>query len=123
MCEIVGCWALAAGADPPLEWVRVAAERISPRGPDDDGFYNDPDIALGFKGLAIIDLSAGGPQPMRSADGRYCMVFNGEIYNYVEIGNELRSEGGHLRTDCDSEVLIEAYATYGKDVVHRLRGM
>src|SRR5216683_2229233 len=123
MCGIVGCLALAAGAEPQLEWVRVAAERISHRGPDDDGFYIDPDIGLGFKRLAIIDLSAGGHQPMRSADGRYCMVFNGEIYNYVEIGNELRSEGVHLRTDSDSEVLIEAYARYGKDVVHRLRGM
>jgi asparagine synthase (glutamine-hydrolysing) len=123
MCGIVGCLALAAGAEPQPEWVRVAAECISHRGPDDDGFYTDPDIALGFKRLAIIDLSAGGHQPMRSADGRYCMVFNGEIYNYVEIGNELRSEGVHLRTDSDSEVLIEAYARYGKDVVHRLRGM
>src|SRR5258707_1153152 len=123
MCGIVGCLALAAGAEPHLEWVRVAAERISHRGPDDEGFYIDPDIALGFKRLAIIDLSAGGHQPMRSADGRYCMVFNGEIYNYVEIGNSLRSEGVHLRTDSDSEVLIEAYARYGKDVVHRLRGM
>jgi asparagine synthase (glutamine-hydrolysing) len=123
MCGIVGCLALAAGAEPHLEWVRVAAERISHRGPDDDGFYIDTDIALGFKRLAIIDLSAGGHQPMRSADGRYCMVFNGEIYNYVELGNELQNEGVHLRTDSDSEVLLEAYARYGKDVVRRLRGM
>src|SRR5262249_47938789 len=60
---------------------------------------------------------------MRSSDGRYCMVFNGEIYNYVELRNRLQSEGMHLRTDSDSEVLLEAYARYGKDVVHRLRGM
>jgi asparagine synthase (glutamine-hydrolysing) len=123
MCGIVGALALATGAEPHLEWVRAAADRISHRGPDDDGFYIDPDIALGFKRLAIIDLSAGGHQPMRSADGRYCMVFNGEIYNYIELGNELRSEGVHLRTDSDSEVLLEAYARYGKDVVYRLRGM
>jgi asparagine synthase (glutamine-hydrolysing) len=123
MCGIVGCLALATGAEPHLEWVRVAAERISHRGPDDEGFYIDPDIALGFKRLSIIDLSAGGHQPMRSADGRYRMVFNGEIYNYIELGNELRSQGVQLRTDSDSEVLLEAYARYGKDVVHRLRGM
>src|SRR5215475_7290426 len=123
MCGIVGCLALAAGAEPHLEWVRFAAQRISHRGPDDNGFHNDPDIALGFKRLAIIDLSAGGHQPMRSADGRYCMVFNGEIYNYIELGNELRNEGVQLRTDSDSEVLLEAYARYGKDIVHRLRGM
>jgi asparagine synthase (glutamine-hydrolysing) len=123
VCGIVGCLALADGAEPDLEWVRVAAERISHRGPDDNGLYSDPDVALGFKRLAIIDLSAGGHQPMRSADGRYCMVFNGEIYNYVELGNRLESEGVHLRTDSDSEVLLEAYARYGTDVVHRLRGM
>jgi len=123
MCGIVGCLALAAEAEPQLEWVCIAAERISHRGPDDDGFYSDPDIAIGFKRLAIIDLSAGGHQPMRSADGRYCMVFNGEIYNYVELGSGLQSEGVRLRTDSDSEVLLEAYARYGKDVVHRLRGM
>jgi asparagine synthase (glutamine-hydrolysing) len=123
MCGIVGCLTLAAAAEPHHEWVRFAAERISHRGPDDDGFYTDPDIALGFKRLAIIDLSAGGHQPMRSADGRYCMVFNGEIYNYIELGNELRGEGVNLQTDSDSEVLLEAYARYGKDVVHRLRGM
>ena len=123
MCGIVGCLALAGGAEPHPEWVRLAAERISHRGPDDDGFYADPDIALGFKRLAIIDPSAGGRQPMRSADRRYCMVFNGEIYNYVELGNELQREGVHLRTSSDSEVLLEAYARYGKDVVRRLRGM
>jgi asparagine synthase (glutamine-hydrolysing) len=123
MCGIVGCLALAGEAEPDLEWVRVAAERIGHRGPDDDGLYVDPDIALGFKRLAIIDLSAGGHQPMRSADGRYCMAFNGEIYNYVELGNRLQSEGVRLRTDSDSEVLLEAYARYGKDVVHHLRGM
>jgi asparagine synthase (glutamine-hydrolysing) len=60
---------------------------------------------------------------MRSADGRYCMVFNGEIYNYVELGDELRRAGVRLQTRSDSEVLLEAYARYGKDVVHRLRGM
>src|SRR6202044_4035260 len=62
-------------------------------------------------------------QPMRSADGRYWMVFNGEIYNYVELGAELREQGVVLRSSCDSEVLLETYARVGKDVVHRLRGM
>jgi asparagine synthase (glutamine-hydrolysing) len=123
MCGITGCLALAAGEKPDPMSVRVAAERINHRGPDDDGFYADSNIALGFKRLAIIDLSAGGHQPMRSSDGRYRMVFNGEIYNYVELGNELQREGVPLRTRSDSQVLLEAYAKYGKDVVHRLRGM
>jgi asparagine synthase (glutamine-hydrolysing) len=93
------------------------------RGPDDEGFYTDTDIALGFQRLAIIDLSPGGHQPMRSNDGRFWMVFNGEIYNYLELAQELREQGVHLRTSSDSEVLLETYAQVGKDVVHRLRGM
>ncbi len=80
-------------------------------------------MALGFRRLAIIDLSPGGHQPMRSADGRYWMVYNGEIYNYLELGQELRQQGVALRSSSDSEVLLEMYARVGKDVVHRLRGM
>ena len=123
MCGIVGCLALALEADPDQDWVHAATERICHRGPDDEGFYNDPDVALGFRRLAIIDLSPGGHQPMRSADGRYWMVYNGEIYNYVELGQELREQGVALRSASDSEVLLEMYALVGKDVVHRLRGM
>ena len=123
MCGIVGCLALALEAEPDRAWVAAATQRISHRGPDDEGFYSDHDVALGYKRLAIIDLSLAGHQPMRSADGRYWMVFNGEIYNYVELGQELREQGVVLRSSCDSEVLLETYAKVGKDVVHRLRGM
>jgi asparagine synthase (glutamine-hydrolysing) len=123
LCGIVGCLTLAAGAEPRPDWVRVAAARVGHRGPDDEGFYTDRDIALGFKRLAVIDLSPGGHQPMCSANGRYWMVFNGEIYNYLELGDELRRRGVTLRTSSDSEVLLEAYAAYGKGVVRRLRGM
>ena len=123
MCGIVGCLALASDADPDQAWVAAATQRIAHRGPDDEGFYSDHDVALGFRRLAIIDLSQGGHQPMRSPDGRYSMVFNGEIYNYVELGAELREQGVVLRSSCDSEVLLETYARVGKDVVHRLRGM
>ncbi len=123
MCGIVGCLALAIDADPDGAWVAGATQRISHRGPDDEGFYSDHDVALGYKRLAIIDLSPGGHQPMRSADGRYWMVYNGEIYNYVELGAELREQGVVLRSSSDSEVLLETYARVGKDVVHRLRGM
>ena len=123
MCGIVGCLALASDADPDQAWVAAATQRVAHRGPDDEGFYSDHDVALGFRRLAIIDLSRGGHQPMRSADGRYWMVFNGEIYNYVELDAELREQGVVLRSSCDSEVLLETYARVGKDVVHRLRGM
>ncbi len=123
MCGIVGCLALAMDAHPDQAWVASATQRIAHRGPDDEGFYCDHDVVLGYRRLAIIDLSQGGHQPMRSADGRYWMVFNGEIYNYVELGAELREQGVVLRSSSDSEVLLETYARVGKDVVHRLRGM
>jgi asparagine synthase (glutamine-hydrolysing) len=123
MCGIVGCLALASDIVPDQAWVAAATARIAHRGPDDEGFYADEDVALGYKRLAIIDLSQGGHQPMRSIDGRYWMVFNGEIYNYVELGAELREQGVALRTSSDSEVLLETYARVGKDVVRRLRGM
>ncbi len=123
MCGIAGCLALALEADPDHNWVAGALECISHRGPDDEGTYTDQDVALGFRRLAIIDLSTAGHQPMRSADGRYWMVFNGEIYNYIELGQELRDQGVTLRSSGDSEVLLETYARVGKDVVHRLRGM
>jgi len=123
MCGIAGCLALGGAAVPDQDWVGAAAARIGHRGPDDQGCYADADIALGYRRLAIIDLSAGGHQPMRSASGRYWMVFNGEIYNYLELGQELRARGVVLRSASDSEVLLETYARTGPDVVHRLRGM
>jgi asparagine synthase (glutamine-hydrolysing) len=123
MCGIAGCLAMALEADPDQKWVAAATGRIAHRGPDDEGFYADPDVALGFQRLAIIDLSPGGHQPMRSGDGRFWMVYNGEIYNYLELAQELREQGVPLRTSSDSEVLLETYARVGKDVVHRLRGM
>src|SRR5436190_1028750 len=113
MCGIVGCLALALEDSPDQSWVATATQRISHRGPDDEGFYADHDVALGYKRLAIIDLSHAGHQPMRSADGRYWMVFNGEIYNYIELGRELQEQGVVLRSSCDSEVLLETYARVG----------
>jgi len=123
MCGIAGCLALALEAEPDQAWLTRALDRICHRGPDDDGVYTDPDVALGFRRLSILDLSLAGHQPMRSADGRFWMVFNGEIYNYVELGAELREQGITQRSTGDAEVLLEMYALVGKDVVHRLRGM
>ena len=123
MCGIAGCLALALEADPDQAWLTRALDRIHHRGPDDDGVYTDTDVALGFRRLSILDLSQAGHQPMRSADGRFWMLFNGEIYNYVEMAAELREQGVILRSNGDAEVLLETYALVGKDVVHRLRGM
>jgi asparagine synthase (glutamine-hydrolysing) len=123
MSGMTGCLTLADGAGPDTEWAGRAVMRIAHRGPDDDGFFVDPDIALAFRRLAVIDASPGGRQPMHSADGRYVMVFDGQIYNYVELAQRLADRGVQLRTRSVSEVLLEMYAWLGKDVVRQLRGM
>ena len=97
--------------------------RLAHRGPDDEDFFADRDLALGFRRLAVIDTTAGGRQPMHSGDGRFVMVFDGEIYNYVELARRLADRGVRLRTRSSAEVLLEMYAWLGKDVVRQLRGM
>ena len=123
MCGITGCLALADGAGPDTEWVGRAAMRIAHRGPDDEAFFADQHLALGFRRLAIIDTSAAGRQPVQSADGRLVMVFDGEIYNYVELAQRLHARGVRLRSRSAAEALLEMYAWLGKDVVRQLRGM
>jgi asparagine synthase (glutamine-hydrolysing) len=123
MCGITGCLALADGAGPDTEWVGRAAIRLAHRGPDDEAFFADQHLALGFRRLAIIDTSPVGRQPMQSADGRFVMVFDGEIYNYVELAQRLHAQGVRLRSRSAAEVLLEMYAWLGKDVVRQLRGM
>ncbi|MGH3190230.1 MAG: asparagine synthase (glutamine-hydrolyzing) [Streptosporangiaceae bacterium] len=123
MGGITGCLALADGAGPDTEWVGHAAMRLFHRGPDDEGYFADGDLALAFRRLAVIDPSPGGRQPMQSADGRFVMVFDGEIYNYVELAQRLLARGAQLRGRSSAEVLLEMYAWLGKDVVRQLRGM
>src|SRR5467141_2717727 len=123
MGGMTGCLALADGAGPDTEWVGRAALRLAHRGPDDEAFFADQHLALGFRRLAIIDTSPAGRQPMQSADGRFVMVFDGEIYNYVELAQRLHARGVRLRSRSAAEVLLEMYAWLGKDVVRQLRGM
>jgi asparagine synthase (glutamine-hydrolysing) len=100
---------------------------LSHRGPDDEGLFHDrsplAQIGLGHRRLAVLDLSAAGHQPMRSADGRYVIVYNGEIYNFKEIADDLAGVGAVLRTSSDTEVILEAFARWGADAVHRFVGM
>jgi asparagine synthase (glutamine-hydrolysing) len=123
MSGITGCLALEPGAEPDERWVRAAAQRVAHRGPDDEGFYADERIALGARRLAVIDPGPGGHQPLCSSDGRYWMVYDGEIYNYLELAASLLARGVELRTNSDAEVLLETYALLGRDVMRRLRGM
>src|SRR6202012_343756 len=123
MCGIAGCLALADGAGPDPEWVGRAVMRLAHRGPDDEVFAPGPDLPRGFRRLAVSDPTRGGRQPMASGDGRFVMVFDGEIYNYVELARRLADRGVRLRTRTPAEVLLEMYAWLGKDVVRQLRGM
>ena len=123
MSGIAGCLALAEGARPDADWASRAARRLAHRGPDDEGLFSDALVALAARRLAIVDPSTGGHQPMRSADGRYWMVFNGEIYNYAELAKRLRDRGFTPRGGSDTEILLETFAVEGKDFLRRLRGM
>lgn len=93
------------------------------RGPDDSGIYLDGPVGMGFRRLSILDLSEAGHQPMVSADQQYVLVFNGEIFNYVELRLELRELGYEFRSSGDSEVLLAAYREWGRECLQRLNGM
>jgi asparagine synthase (glutamine-hydrolysing) len=93
------------------------------RGPDDEHVLSDGPVSLGARRLAVVDLSATGRQPMRSADGRFTLVFNGELYNYDELVQRLLARGVRLRGKSDTEVLLETYAAEGRETLKRLRGM
>jgi asparagine synthase (glutamine-hydrolysing) len=95
---------------------------IRHRGPDGEGFFINDNIGLGHRRLSIIDL-ATGDQPMYNRDNSIALVFNGEIYNYVELREELRNYGIHFRTNSDTEVVIKAYEKWGVDCLNRLNGM
>ncbi|MBC7959514.1 MAG: asparagine synthase (glutamine-hydrolyzing) [Vallitaleaceae bacterium] len=97
-------------------------KQIIHRGPDSDGVYIDKNIALGFRRLSIIDLE-GGSQPIYNEDGNLVLLFNGEIYNYQPIREELIGKGHIFKTLSDSEVLIHGYEEFGVELVKKLRGM
>jgi len=97
-------------------------ESIIHRGPDGEGRFDRPGLALGMRRLAIIDL-AGGDQPIFNEDGSVAVVFNGEIYNFRELRADLERMGHRFRTRCDTEVLVHGYEQWGDDMLHRLAGM
>lgn len=93
------------------------------RGPDDDGLFLAGGVGLAFRRLSILDLSPSGHQPLTSASGRLTIVFNGEIYNYIELREELRALGHVFRSSGDTEVLLHAYEEWGRECLPRLNGM
>ena len=104
------------------EVIHKMADRIKHRGPDDAHYYIDDGIALGFRRLSIIDLE-GGRQPILNEDGSLVLLFNGEIYNYQELREELIKAGHIFTTKTDSETILHGYEEYGKKILDRLRGM
>src|SRR5438034_7532479 len=123
MCGIAGMVALRDGAPPAsVDQLRRMAASLRHRGPDELGIYRDPRAGLAHARLSIIDLAAG-QQPLSNEDGTVWVVFNGEIYNYVELRKDLITKGHTLRTSSDTEVIVHLYEEYQEDFVRWLRGM
>jgi len=97
--------------------------KVARRGPDDKGHWSDGPVMLGHRRLSIIDLSAMGRQPMQDVSERYCIVFNGTIYNYPELREQLIAGGYLFRSHSDTEVIINAYACWGESCTEKLHGM
>ena len=121
MCGILG----AIRSEGPVDEQQLADARdlMSHRGPDDAGLSVDGSVGIGFRRLAIIDLSKAGNQPMKSDDGRVTLVFNGEIYNFRELKKELALQMS-FRSETDSEVVLNGYIAWGWDeLLRRIDGM
>lgn len=125
MCGFVGCIHGSDLNDHDLDYEKKIKEMnklIVHRGPDDEGFFFDDHISFGFRRLSIIDVEKGH-QPLSYENERYWIVFNGEVYNYIELRDELIADGLTFETDSDTEVIIATYAKYKEKTAERLRGM
>ena len=122
MCGICGQFNFARNESVEPETIRKMAESIRHRGPDDEGYFFDGPVGLGFRRLSIIDL-AGGHQPMSDAEETVWVIFNGEIYNFKELRAELARRGHSFRTRSDTEVIIHGYKEWGTEVFNHLNGM
>ena len=122
MCGIVG-FVDQRKAKEKKEIIKKMADRIVHRGPDAEGFYTDEFVALGHRRLSIIDLSKNGSQPIYNEDKSMAIVFNGEIYNYESIKEDLIKKGHKFKTKTDTEVILHGYEEYKEKLFIRLRGM
>jgi asparagine synthase (glutamine-hydrolysing) len=126
MCGICGVFTYGAAAGAVQHsLMETMSRRMAHRGPDDEGVYisNDQRLGLGFRRLSIIDLSPSGHQPMSNEDGRYWIVFNGEIYNHDEHRARLQARGHTYRGRSDTETILHLYEEHGEDCLEHLRGM
>jgi len=122
MCGICGQYNFGSKAPVSRHDLERMTRSIAHRGPDDEGYFIDGPLGLGFRRLSIIDL-AGGHQPMTDREETTWVVFNGEIYNFPELKRELESLGHVFRTKSDTEVIIHGYKQWGDDVLNHLNGM
>ncbi len=124
MCGFIGFTGII---DRREQIIKKMADRIIHRGPDSDGYHISGEsaldsITLGFRRLSIIDLSDGS-QPMYNEDGSVVIVYNGEVYNFTELRDDLIACGHVFRTRCDTEVLVHGYEEWGEKLAEKLRGM
>jgi asparagine synthase (glutamine-hydrolysing) len=122
MCGILGHFATGDGHADRVMWERLV-NVLAHRGPDDSTFWQSGRFTFGHRRLSIIDLTLAGRQPMSTIDGDLVVTFNGEIYNYLELRQELASRGHRFRTSSDTEVLLYGYREWGVDLPSKLRGM
>jgi asparagine synthase (glutamine-hydrolysing) len=122
VCGITGAASLSGPVAVDRNTLKKMCNSLVHRGPDDEGLYLDNRVAMGMRRLAIIDV-ANGQQPMISADGNVVMTFNGEIYNFRELRQQLVLRGHRFRTDSDAEVIVEAYRAWDRDFIKHLDGM
>jgi asparagine synthase (glutamine-hydrolysing) len=121
MCGIAGIFNYPGSVADRVSLVGRMLARIHYRGPDESGIYVNHLLAMGNVRLSIIDLQSG-QQPLSSADGKFLIVFNGEIFNYIELKSGLQQQGHAFRTESDTEVLLHAYMQYGADCLNMLNG-
>jgi len=122
MCGICGIIYRDSERPVDIQTLQDMSRKISHRGPDDEGFYTHQNVGLASKRLSIIDIK-GGHQPILNEDESVVVVYNGEIYNYLNLKKELEGKGHKFRTRCDTEVLIHLYEEYGREMVNHLNGM
>lgn len=123
MCGICGIFETGQNKAVDREVLLAMAESLKHRGPDDEGNFVDGCLGLAHRRLSILDLSMAGHQPMKSHDGRYWIIFNGEIYNYIELKRYLMAKGYTFQSRSDTEVLLNLFIEEGKDCLQKLNGM
>src|SRR5215831_9887808 len=122
MCGIYGQYNYGTSCPVNRADIETATRTLAHRGPDDEGYFICGPLGLGFRRLSIIDL-AGGHQPMSDDEQSHWVVFNGEIYNFLELRTELQAKGHTFRTLSDTEVIVHGYREWGEQCLDRLRGM